>query len=131
MIRAAAARPTAEAKSETWERIHGDGYGSYQLTRAAMQGFQSTRQRELLMPYREPFFEGVREVFATRDHPFARSYLLTMLPDLWAEPDVVERSRLLLQSLDPDEQSLDRLLREKIDDLERAIRARALVEARS
>jgi aminopeptidase N len=131
MIRAAAARPTAEAKSETWERIHGDGYGSYQLTRAAMQGFQSTRQRDLLLPYREPFFEGVREVFATRDHPFARSYLLTMLPDLWAEPDVVQRSRLLLQSLDPDEQSLDRLLREKIDDLERAIRARALVEARS
>jgi aminopeptidase N len=131
VIRAAAARPTPEAKAEAWERIHGSGYGSYQLTRAAMQGFQSMRQRELLMTYREPFFEGVREVFATRDHPFARSYLLNMLPDLWAEPDVVQRSRRLLQSLDPDEQSLDRLLREKIDDLERAIRARALVEARS
>ena len=80
VIRAAAARPTAAAKRETWERIHGDGYGSYQLTRAAMQGFQSMRQRELLLPYREPFFEGVREVFATRDHPFARAYLLHDAP---------------------------------------------------
>jgi aminopeptidase N len=128
MIRAAAARPNAEAKRETWQRIHGEGYGSYQLTRSAMQGFQSLRQRDLLVAYREPFFEGVRELFATQDHPFARSYLLNLFPDLWAEPEVAERARQLLDSLEPDEQALDRLLREKIDDLERAIRARAYAE---
>jgi aminopeptidase N len=127
VIRAAAARPTAAAKQEAWERIHGGGFGSYQLTRAAMQGFQSMQQRELLLPYREPFFDGVREVFASRDHPFARSYLRMMLPDLWAEPEVLERSQRLLESLNPEEQALDRMLREKIDDMERAIRARALV----
>ncbi len=83
VIRAAAARPKPEAKAEAWERIHGDGFGSYHLTRAAMQGFQSFRQRELLLPYRDAFFERVREVFATRDHPYARAYLLNLLPDLW------------------------------------------------
>ena len=129
VIRAAAARPTDIAKQEAWERINGDGFGSYQLTRAAMQGFQSLRQRELLLPFREPFFDGLRQVFASRDHPFARAYLVTMLPDLWAEPEVLERSRQVLASLDPDEQALDRLLRERIDDMGRAIRARALVEA--
>ena len=100
IIRAAAARPTAEAKRETWERINGDGYGSYHLTRSAMQGFQSFRQRELLRPYRDRFFEEVRGIFATRDHPFARSYLLNLSPDLWAEPDVLAKAKALRASLD-------------------------------
>jgi aminopeptidase N len=129
VIRAAAARPTAEAKREAWEKIHGDGYGSYHLTRSAMQGFQSLRQRELLRPYRDRFFEEVRGVFATRDHPFARSYLLNLSPDLWAEPDVLAKAKALRASLEPEEQTLSRLLAEKIDDLDRAIRARALVDS--
>jgi aminopeptidase N len=126
MIRAAAARPTAEAKRDAWETIHGDGYGSYHLTRAAMQGFQSFRQRELLRPYRDRFFDEVRGVFAARDHPFARSYLLNLSPDLWAEPEVLARAIGLRAELDPEEQALSRLLAEKIDDLDRAIRAREL-----
>jgi aminopeptidase N len=129
IIRAAAARPTAEAKREAWAQINGEGYGSYHLTRAAMQGFQSFRQRELLRPYRDAFFEEVRGIFATRDHPFARSYLLNLSPDLWAEPEVLARAKTLRASLDPEEQTLSRLLAEKIDDLDRAIRARALVDS--
>jgi aminopeptidase N len=126
LLRAAAARPTAEAKSEAWGRIHGEGYGSYQLTRSAMQGFRSARQRELLRPYRDAFFASVRDVFATRDHPYARAYLHNLMPDVWAEPEVLRQAQELLDSLDPEEQALARQLRERIDDLDRAIRARQL-----
>ena len=91
--------------------------------------FQSFRQRELLRPYRDRVFDEVRGIFATRDHPFARSYLLNLSPDLWAEPEVLARAKALRASLDPEEQTLSRLLAEKIDDLDRAIRARALVDS--
>ena len=128
MIRAAAARPAAEAKAAAWERIHGDGYGSLHLTRAAMQGFLWHSQRALLAGYRESFFERVRGIFATRDHPFAGAYMANLFPDRWAEPEVLERAQELLSALDRDETMLERQLREKIDELARAIRIREFAE---
>ena len=74
--RAEASRPTDAAKAEAWERIHGEGYGSFHLTRAAMLGFFWPQQQDLLEPYVDRFFDQVRDVFETRDHPFARAYLL-------------------------------------------------------
>jgi aminopeptidase N len=128
LIKAAAARPTAEAKAEAWRRINGEGYGSYHLTRAAMQGFVWPSQRELLVPYREPFFEALRGIFAARDHPFARSYLISLFQDQWAEPEVLERAARLLAELDPTETTLARQLSEEMDNLARAIRVRAYAE---
>jgi aminopeptidase N len=128
LIKAGASRPTEASKEETWTRIHREGYGSYHLTRAAMQGFMWHQQRELVGPYEERFFERVREIFATHDHPFARSYVLNLFPDRWAEPGVLDRARSLLGELTPEETALERQLREKIDGLERSIGARALAE---
>jgi aminopeptidase N len=129
VIKAAASRPTAESKAETWRRINAEGYGSYHLTRAAMQGFVWPSQRDLLLPYREPFFKELRGVFATHDHPFARSYLLNLFQDRWAEPEMLERATQLLAELDPAETTLTRQLNEEIDDLARAIRVRAYAES--
>jgi aminopeptidase N len=129
VIKAAAARPTAESKAETWRRINAEGYGSYHLTRAAMQGFVWPSQRDLIVPFREPFFEGLRGIFQTHDHPFARSYLTNLFQDRWAEPEMLERGRLLLGELDPAETTLARQLSEELDDLARAIRVRAYAEA--
>ncbi len=56
-IRAEVSQPDAEAKLEAWRRIHDEGYGSDYLTRAALSGFQWHHQRDLLLPFREPFFE--------------------------------------------------------------------------
>jgi aminopeptidase N len=124
-IRARTARPDADAKAEAWSRIHDQGYGSLQLTRAAMEGFQWPGQRTLLRPYREQFFEQVRGVFRTQDHPFARAYLSNLFPGTWAEPEVLDAATNLIAELAPGETTLDRQLREAVDDLERAIRARA------
>ena len=90
---------TAASKAEAWRRIHGEGYGSDYLTRAALSGFQWHNQRELLVPFREPFFEQVRRVYQDRDLGFARSYLGALFPAAWAEPDVLERGRALLRDL--------------------------------
>jgi len=125
MLRAHAARPSEVAKAEIWERIHGEGYGSFHLTRAAMLGFFWPQQEDLLEPYVARFFEQVRDVFATRDHPFARSYLLALYPAYRADPNVLERSRQMLAQLNGTLPTLTRQLAEAADDLDRQIKVRA------
>jgi aminopeptidase N len=127
-IRAHAARPTAEAKAEAWQRIHGDGYGSFHVTRAAMQGFWWIHQAELLAPYAGHFFDQVRPIFEKRDHPFARAYMLTMYPSYRSEAEVLDRSNSLLSSLNGDLPTLSRQLAEAADELSRAIRVRERAE---
>jgi aminopeptidase N len=128
LIRAGVSAPDPEAKGTAWERIHGEGYGSDYLTRSALAGFQWHSQRELLLPWRERFFERVRDVYRERDLDFAHAYLRWLFPMAWGEPEVVERSRRLLAELEPDEVQLRRHLLEACDDLERMIRARAYAE---
>jgi aminopeptidase N len=125
VLTATAARPDAASKSEAWRRIHGEGYGSFHLTRAAMQGFFWRHQADLVEPYVPRFFEQVRDVFATRDHPFARSYLAAMYPAYRADSAVLDRSRRLLAELDGSLPTLTRQLTEAAEELERAIAVRA------
>lgn len=128
LLKAGAARPSPDTKEETWRRIHAEGYGSFHLTRAAMQGFFWPHQSKLVEPYVPRFFEQVRDVFATRDHPFARSYVLALYPAYRADPAVLERSRRLLASLDGSMPTLSRQVAEAADELERSIRVRAFAE---
>jgi aminopeptidase N len=129
LLRAEAARPTAAAKEEAWNRIHGEGYGSFHLTRAAMLGFWWPHQQELLAPYTERFFDRVTEVFDERDHPFARAYLVALYPAYRAEDAVLERSRRMLDEMDDSLPTLKRQLVEAADDLDRQIKVRAFAES--
>ncbi|HUR16653.1 MAG TPA: aminopeptidase N [Candidatus Limnocylindrales bacterium] len=131
LLRAEAARPTAEAKEEAWNRIHGDGYGSFHLTRAAMLGFWWPHQHELLEPYADRFFDRIEEVFDTRDHPFARAYLVALYPAYRAAPEVLARSRRMLDELDGSMPTLSRQLAESADDLDRQIKVREFAETGS
>jgi aminopeptidase N len=124
-IRALASRPAAASKQETWERIHGGGYGSDYLTRAAISGFQWTHQRDLLLPYRERFYEQVGDVYRTRDHAYAENYLRWLVPDRWAEPSELERMRGFASGLDTEHGLLRRHVTEIADDIERDISVRA------
>jgi aminopeptidase N len=128
LLRAEASRPTAAAKADAWERIHRAGYGSFHLTRAAMQGFFWPQQEPLLEPYVERFFDQVRDVFAKRDHPFARSYLLSLFPAYRGDQSVLQRSRQLLSELDGAQPTLARQLTEVTDDLDRQIKVRTFAE---
>jgi aminopeptidase N len=128
LIRAEASVPRREAKESVWQRIHGEGYGSFHFTRAAMQGFFWLNQADILEPYAGRFFEQVRHVFEERDHPFARAYVLAMFPAYRADPQVLERSRRLLGSLNGQLPTLSRQLAEVADELERSIRVRTYAE---
>jgi aminopeptidase N len=128
LLRAEASRPTGDAKAEAWKRINNEGYGSFHLTRAAMQGFYWPHQESVLEPYADHFFKSVREVFETRDHPFARSYLLSLYPGYRADPQVLERSRKLISKLNGSLPTLTRQLTEAADDLDRTIKVRAFAE---
>jgi len=128
-LRAAAARPDAASKEEVWNRIHGEGYGSFHLTRAAMQGFLWPSQSDLLERYKPPFFAAVRQIFTTRDHPFAEAYLALLFPDHVPDPDMLADGQQMLDVLTAEEVLIRRELREKLDDLARALRVRAVAEA--
>jgi aminopeptidase N len=128
LLQAESARPTESAKAAAWERINGEGYGSFHLTRAAMLGFFWRQQADLVEPYVDRFFDRVRDIFETRDHPFARAYLLALYPSYRADPRVLRRSRELLGQLNGSLPTLSRQLAESTDELERQIRVRAFAE---
>jgi hypothetical protein len=94
-----------------------------------MQGFFWPQQESLLERYVGAFFDNVRDVFATRDHPFARSYLLAMYPAYRGDPEVLARSRELLSELDGKLPTLSRQLAEVADELDRQIKIRSYAEA--
>jgi aminopeptidase N len=128
VIVAETARPSESAKEEAWRRIHDEGYGSFHLTRAAMQGFFWPHQAEQLARYEDDFFARVEDIFETRDHPFARAYMTLLFPAYRAAPTVLEKTRRLLGSLDGRLPTLSRQLAEAGDELERTIRIRAFAE---
>ncbi len=88
-------------------------------------------QRDILRPYREPFYERIEDVYQARDHAYAESYLHGLIPDLWAEPSELERIRSFAAGLDGDQDLLRRHLVEVADDVERDIRVRAFASASS
>ena len=124
-IRAAVSRPDPAAKAEAWERIHGRGYGSLHLTRAALDGFNHAHQRDLLAPYVEWFFAAVPRGVEGRDHSFQTAYVRRLFPSYRVESEVAERARAVIALEGERLPTLGRLLREETDELERAIACRA------
>ena len=120
----------AEAKERAWQQIHGDGYGSFHLTRAAMHGrllAQPGRARRAVR--RTASSISLREVFETRDHPFARSYLLTLYPAYRADPSCCRSLQSAARRRSTAQlPTLSRQLAEVTDELERAIRVRRFAE---
>jgi len=123
MLSVETAEPDPEAKEEAWGRIHGDGYGSLHLDRAAMAGFNWASQRALLAPYVEPFFAGLPAVFDTRGHEAAGAYFKALLPRYRVDDDALGLARATLASI-TGPPALQRLLIEAIDRLERALACR-------
>ena len=117
------AQPVASVKAAAWSKFHGEGYGSLKLTRAAMNGFNHWRQRELLQPYYTAFFENVVEVFQRPEKQASSDYFGALFPSYRVEAETIERAQSLLDA-HPEVTLLVRTLRESIDELTRAIRCR-------
>jgi aminopeptidase N len=114
--------PDAGVKAQAWERFHGEGYGSLYLTTSAMGGFNWWRQRELLTPYVDRFFENVTAIFERPDKEFATAYFDSLFPAYRSERGVLDRASTLLGQVGARLPMLERKLREAGDDLERAIK---------
>ncbi len=123
-LRAETSVPDAAVKATAWEKFLGDGYGSFHLTRAAMEGFNWTCQRNLLDPYVEKFFQAVPGVFRRDDITFAEDYFGALFPGYRIETATLERSERLLAEIRDDMPALARVIRETNDDLSRAIKCR-------
>jgi aminopeptidase N len=124
MLSVETAVPVSSAKQEAWERIHGEGYGSLTLDRAAMAGFNWASQAELLAPFVEPFFAGVHGVFEAREHEVASAYFRALLPRYRVDEEALGFAAAALDYSD-EPPALHRLLIEAIDRLERALACRA------
>ena len=123
-LRCQTAAPDAAVKAAAWERFTGEGHGSRYLDQAAMSGFNWTHQAELLAPYVDAFFAEVPRVFAERDREFATAFYGGLFPAYRVERDTLTRARALLEATPEGQAVLRRMLRESIDDLERAIACR-------
>jgi aminopeptidase N len=125
VVAAGAARPDPAAKDEVWERIHDDGYPSLHLSLAAAGGFWQRSQAGLLERFVAPFFDGLPGVFAEREPAAARAYFRSFFPHHLIDSATRGRIASLLEREDLGPM-LRRLLVETDDDIERAMKCRAV-----
>ncbi|MBT8201499.1 MAG: hypothetical protein KJO36_13375, partial [Acidimicrobiia bacterium] len=84
--------------------------------------------RELLEPYVEMFFEGLPSVFAQHGHEYADRYFDVFFPWYRIDDEVRNRIATMLSTI-KGPPMLVRQLREAADQLERAMRCRAVGQA--
>ena len=125
MARAEASRPDAGAKEDVWDRLHGSGYGSLHLGMAAASGFFRRRQRDIVEPFVEQFFEGLPDLFADWEVEAARAYYRTIFPGHRIEASTREMIAGVT-ARDDIGPMLRRLLVESDDDLRWALECRAV-----
>ena len=121
-LSATASAPDGRVKADVWAASLDSGYGSLQMTEAAMSGFHWWSQRDLLDPWVEPFFETAPGVFRDRDHAFASAWFTHMFPRAHVALSVLTRAHALDDAVRDELPALSRMLREEMDRLDRALR---------
>ncbi|MFJ6453938.1 aminopeptidase N [Paenarthrobacter sp. NPDC091669] len=121
---ATAAIPTPEAKAAAWDSVVVKGELSNALQKAAITGFMRVRDRSLLEPYAEKYFEAVTGIVETRTHVLAQQIVVGLYPALLTTQATVDRTDRFLAALPPESAALRRMMLENRDDVARALRAR-------
>ncbi len=128
---ALASRPTAIAKAEAWEQAVNQtdlANGVIEAivgSRRRHSGFAQPTQLDLLERYVEPYFQAIREIWATRPAEIASMLTRSLYPTLLASPDLVTRTDEYLASESP-APVVRRILSEERDEVVRAVRAQQL-----
>ncbi|ASN52143.1 aminopeptidase N [Sinomonas sp. R1AF57] len=122
---AMAARPTREAKEETWEAVVVRGDLSNAMQQAAINGFVRAHDAGLLAPFTERYFEAVPGIVAERTHALAQQIVVGLYPARQTTPETLERTDAFLASLRDDQAALRRMMLENRDGVARALRAQA------
>jgi len=118
-----AARPTADAKSDAWQRLHG-GDVSVAQVRAIAGGFAAFGQDDLVRPWVGPYFDQLRQVWDERPREEAISLISGLFPSTLVDGEVVAAVDAALAG-DDLAGPLRRILIEGKDGIERALTARA------
>jgi len=117
--------PDTQVKSQAWQRYldKDTKLSSHQLA-ADMSGFLWPHQKPLTTSFGDYFFESVRSIFKSRDREFASSFFHSLFPEDPENPQILDKTKLLLSQLDADEKHLIKELKAKIDDTDRAVKCR-------
>lgn len=124
-VHAAAARaalPTPEAKAAAWKRIVEEGDLPNTVQAAVIGGFARAKDRSLLAPYVEPYFESLTRIWSERTSEMASQIVVGLYPATQPGELVLELSERWLGQ-DGLEPALRRLVAEGRDGVARALRA--------
>ncbi|MFF2369528.1 aminopeptidase N [Agromyces sp. NPDC058110] len=122
---ARAARPDQAVKDAAWQRVFSDAAISNDLARAIADGWRRTSSPDLLASSVEPYFAGLRQVWAERSFTMASLVVKRLFPSPLVTDEVADAARTWLSDNATAPAPLLRLVSEQLDELERALRARA------
>ncbi len=118
------ATPTAQAKEQVWTAATTDQSLPNAMLEAAMSGLGIPEQRDLYRPFRERYFEVIRDVWDTRSAEMAGMVATALYPGLLVEPETVSITNDFLAGNDLPA-GLRRIITEGRDGVERSLRCQA------
>ncbi|MFI0213749.1 aminopeptidase N [Streptomyces lydicus] len=121
---ARAARPSAEAKAESWASVVTSDKLPNAVQAAVIGGFVQTDQRELLAPYTAKYFDAVKDIWNSRSHEMAQQIVVGLYPALQVSQETLDATDAWLASAEPSP-ALRRLVTESRAGVERALKAQA------
>ncbi|MTV27665.1 aminopeptidase N [Nitriliruptoraceae bacterium ZYF776] len=123
-LTAKAARPTAEAKAQAWQRLTEDTSLSHTLSRQLWAGFVQLDQPEVLAPYARAYLDVLDEVWKQRSLDWAIEFSTNTFPHFAAGDELLGEVDDLLAREDLP-RPLRRVLLEQRDTLVRTLVARS------
>jgi aminopeptidase N len=121
---ARAARPDQAVKDAAWRRVATDTTLSNDLARGIAEGWRRTIAPELLAPSVPGYFELLQSTWATRSFTMASLVVSRLFPAPLVDEELAAMARAWLDA-NPTPAPLHRLVSEQLDELERALAARA------
>jgi aminopeptidase N len=121
---ARAARPDLAVKDAAWRRVATDASLSNDLARAIAEGWRRTTTPELLASTVRDYFAGLQSVWTERSFTMASLVVSRLFPSPLVSEELAAMAHDWLAA-NPDPAPLHRLVSEQVDELERALAARA------
>lgn len=125
---ARAALPTPEGKAAAWRAMVDETGMPNAILENSLLGFKRTHDRDLLVPFVEPYFAALEEIWTTRGNDMAQDLVQLLYPSelvTRAELDVLGRTEAFLDQLGDRHHGLRRMVLEVKDAAERALRVQA------
>jgi aminopeptidase N len=123
---ALAARPTADAKAETWKSITTEDISTSQRE-AKLAGFMRALHRPLLSAYVDPYFDLLLSIWGKKSYEVASSFVSGMYPIYITNQVTLDKTINWLNTTGKDGQAgLRRLVSESRDSLSRALKVQEL-----